>query len=246
MYYPSRYAGGNITKSRKRRRQTTYRKRNQRTAGEVGVEVKNFSSARAAVALARTSDGTGGEVDPATLNCLFCPTQGTASNNRLGRRIKMRSIQITGMIQVPNLIDQTSLNIAPVVFIALVLDRQTNATQLNSEDVYTNFAASADMCVCPVRTLARSTRFKVLKQWNLKLDQTQSTWDGTNIEIAGTHYKFELFYKFKSRHDSKVEFIANGGTVADIQDVSLHMIAFTSHASQGPLIEYVSRVRFVD
>ena len=66
------------------------------------------------------------------------PSQGDAYNQRDGSKITIKSILIQGSLYIPNQNDQTTCDFVPIVTIALVLDKQTNGSTLNSEDVYTN------------------------------------------------------------------------------------------------------------
>lgn len=214
---------------------------NIRTGGFVGQELKFFDSARTALALTAPTDAAGGEVDPATVNCLFAPTQGTGAQNRDGRRVQMRSIQITGEVSCAAQTDQTVLDVPPKILLALVLDKQTNATQLSSEDVFTNPSGAANLAASPLRDLERSTRFKVLKQWTIQLTAPQVGWDGTNLEQAGVTRSFSWY----GRVNIPVEFLGNAGNIADIQDNSVHMVGYCSTVALAPTVSYNCRIRFV-
>ncbi len=224
-----------------RRRKTGYYRaqRNMRTAGFMGAELKFFDSSRAAIALTAPTDATGGEVDPVTLNCLFAPTQGTGVQSRDGRRVVMKSLQIRGVVTVPNADVVTTGKIAPVFFIAIVMDKQTNAAQASSEDVFTNPGAAALLAASPLRDLERSTRFRVLKEWILTGD-TPTTVDGSTDQNG-----YSIPFGYYGKMSTKVEFVANGGSVADIQDISLHVMAYCSSTTFAPTITYNSRVRFM-
>lgn len=214
---------------------------NLRVAGFAGQELKFFDSVRASLAIPAPTDATAGEMDPATLNAIFCPVQGTGGSNRDGRRCTMTSVQITGLVNVPAQQGQTSADVNGTIFIALVMDKQTNASQLASEDVFSNPSGNASMAASPLRDLERSTRFNVLKVWTMDLPPQQAQHDGTNADLQGYQLRFEGFIKL----NTKVEFIANGGTVADTQDNSLHMIAFASTTASAPTLLYQARVRFI-
>ncbi len=213
----------------------------RRPSSFLGIETKFFDSSRAASALTAPTDAAGGEHDPTTLNTLFAPVQGTGAQNRDGRKVKMTSIEISGVVDVSSQVNQTATDVSGKVFIALVLDKQTNAAQLNSEDVFDNQSASVALAASPMRDLERSTRFRVLKKWEFVIAQPEMVFDGTNIEQMGYHKAFYL----KMGLGQTVEFIANGGTVADIQDNSLHMVAYCSNTSLAPRLNYNCRVNFI-
>ena len=137
----------------------------------------------------------------------------------------MKSIQISGIVNIAAQANQTAADAASLVFLALVLDKQTNGAQLNSEDVYHNQGADGVLAACPLRDMNRSTRFQVLKTWRMQFDQPNMSFDATNVEQGGAAKYFECYVKL----DQKVEFTASAGTVADISDNSLHMIGYTSN-----------------
>ncbi len=209
--------------------------------GFMGRELKFFDSSRAGRAITAPTDSTGGEADPTTLNCIFAPTQGTGEENRDGRRVLMKTIQINGQISCAAQTDVTATDNPPIIYIALVLDKQTNGAQLNSEDVFKNEAATADIAANPLRNLVFSTRFQVLAVRKLIVQNPNMAHDGTNIEQNGVQMQFNMF----KRLNTKVEFTANNGTVADIQDNSLHLITYATNIGLVPAITYQARTRFV-
>ncbi len=215
--------------------------RNRRTAGFLGIETKFFDSSRAGLALTATAAMTGMEADPTTLNTLFAPVRGTGPSDRDGRKTMMKSVQINGNVTTAPQSDQTVSETAPQITIVLVLDQQTNAAQLNSEDVWTNDSGSSGLCTSAMRDMERSTRFRILKRWSFKMPQTQVVFDGTNFEQYGVTRQFSGFVKL----NIPVEYVANGGTIADIQDNSLHLIACASGTDSTATIGYNCRIRFV-
>lgn len=214
---------------------------NLRTGGFLGQELKYFDTSLAASAMVAPTDAAGGEHDPATLLTLFCPTQGTGATNRDGRRAVMKSIQISGNLRSAPQINQAAIDLAGDYYVALVLDKQTNAAQMNSEDVFANPSASAVLAAAPLRDLERSTRFQVLKQWKGRFPQPVAVYDGTNIEVGG----WELPFTYYSKLNIGVEFVANGGTVADIQDNSLHLVAYCTNTGLAATVNYNCRIRYV-
>jgi len=205
-------------------------------------EYKNIDLYTAATAIVAPTDAAGGEVDP-TVNCLNANIQGAQQSNRIGSKIWLKSIQIKGLVNCAIQADQTANDVAPVVFIALVLDKQTNGAQLNSEDVFTNLSANALLAPMPMRDTLFLTRFKVLKTWKLHLDIPTSTYDGTNIEQGGTSKEFSCYMKL----NLPVWFKSSAGpSVSDISDNSLHMIAYCNSTAMAPTISYESRVSFLD
>jgi len=127
-------------------------------------------------------------------------------------------------------------------FVALVLDKQTNGAQLNSEDVFKNTIAAAATAANPVRNLLFANRFQVLKEWRGTLTPPAVSFDGTNMEVWGSSERIECFIPM----DLPVNF--NSGTtasVANVIDNSLHMIAFCNGTGLAANLHYNARIRFM-
>lgn len=192
-----------------------------------------------------TQSGTswaGGELDPTTVNTLFAPTQGDDITNRSGRRVQILSIKIRGTLIAPAQIDQTAADAGTKVRVVLVQDRQTNAAQLNAEDVMQGISSGV------VDTFQNPNffgRFQVWKDKTFLMQNPTITYDGTNLEQSGLIKQWKWNITFKK--PIVVHFNAtNGGTVADITDNSFHVIALTSNANLAVTGGYVARTVFAD
>jgi len=220
---------------------------NARTGGLLGVEVKFLDAPKTATALTAPTDATTGMHDPSSIvtGCLSAPAQGDGPTNRDGARIAIKSIYVNGMLTVAAQADQTGADHAGVVFIALVLDKQTNAAQMTSELCFTNQNAAAASASCPQRNMSYTKRFDVLKTKTIRLPMPTIAFDGTNIEQSGYHLPWKLKKRFPE--GLKVQFAASSTTadVANVIDNSLHIIAYTTNTSLAPNILYNSRMRFV-
>lgn len=210
----------------------------------VVTERKYFDSEVSAVALVSSATAWAGmEFDPTTLNTLFAPVTGDDFNNRSGRKVQVLGIKIKGHINIQAQSDQVAADNAALIRILLVQDQQTNAAQLNSEDVITSGAASAaiDMFQNP----AFFGRFRVLQDRFFSLQSPSITFDGTNIEQSGLVRPFKMNIRFTK--PVVVHFNAtNGGTVADIIDNSFHIIANSTSIQTAPTINYKCRTTFID
>jgi len=231
-----------------RRRRAAAAILNQRTAGFLGVEKKFFDSGvSTAVAIASSATMAGCEVDPtaipaATL-CLSAPGVADTEQGRDGRKIVIKSIQVTGDIRVP----AAELLGAPPsgckVLLALVLDTQTNAAQLNSEDVFVNPSTSTLTAATPLRNMLNGNRFKVLKSQVFDMDVTNvSHFAVDSFSHGGNCQTFNWFLPLN------ITVMFNGGTTAvvgNVIDNSLHLIASTDNVTPAPTITYNSRMRFI-
>lgn len=189
------------------------------------------------------SSWAGMELDPTTKNTLFSPTQGDDFNNRQGRKVQVLSLKLRGYINVPSQANQTATDAGQLIRIILVMDKQTNATQLNSEDVITSGGGTVALQM--FQNPAFFGRFRVLKDKSFALQNPNMSYDGTNIEQNGLIKEFKFTIKFKK--PVTIHFNStNGGTVADIVDNSFHLIANSNNTGLGATINYKCRTTFID
>lgn len=214
---------------------------NAQTAGFLGIETKFYDTALSASAIANAAAMTGGEYDPSATSMITTPAQGDSEQNRDGKRICIKNVQIKGCINKAALEDAVNPPGGDKVFLALVLDTQSNGAQCNSEDIFKNLSATTLMCVEPLRNLLYATRFQVLKSEMFDLDSIASSAEADNLHsTAGMIKTFEWFLPL---NNLVVNF--NAGTTADIANVidnSLHVIAFSVLGTAT--LSYNARIRF--
>lgn len=217
------------------------RRKNLTAALALGVEHKFLDTSRIGASITAPTDSTGGELDPGTVNCINAVAQGDGSSNRDGKEYIIDSVYIYGVVGMAAQADQTVPDLMPAYFIALVLDKQTNAAQLNSEDVFTNAGASANTAPTPMRNLNFAKRFKVLWTHSDQFPPMTISWDGTNIEQTGQQRLFKCFLR-----NLNIRVLTSGtsANVTDIVDNSLHVIGYTSTTSPALTISYNARIRF--
>lgn len=214
---------------------------NVRTGGFQGIELKFYDTSLIAAALVAPTDATGAEVDPSATIVLNSVIQADGEENRDGRQITMKKISVRGVITCPSQTNQTVPETSTVVYIALVLDKQTNKATINSEDVFKNEGGNSATAASPFRNLQNIKRFSILKTVTLILPQVQSVWDGTNFEQYGSTTPFEIHKDL----NLSVNYAGTTETVLNITDNSLHLIAFCNDVSMVPNISYNARLRFV-
>lgn len=233
--------------SRRRRRS-----RNARTGGFLGIETK-FRDLGYGGNIATSTTEAGGEADPATALCLNATAQGDTEQSRDGRVQSNVSLDIKGVVVLPPL-EADAIAAFPngfQVFVAVVKDRQTNGAQLNSEDVFVNPIADIQASASPMLNLQNERRFKVLWSKSFKLNYLAlSTDSATNATYgaAGVSAPFSCFLDLKGE---KTNYITGGttGVIANITDVSYHVIAFygasgAEAVAEPPTLVYNSRLRF--
>ncbi len=216
---------------------------NIRSAGFVGIERKFIDSGKVASVVTSGTTLAGREFDPAPENCLNATTQGTGPSQRLGTKISVLNCFINGVVELPTQTSVATAHKTPLVRVYLLLDKQTNAAQFNSEDVFTTAVADAAAATAPLRNLLFVDRFRILAERTLTLP-TQSVAfasDDAKFDIMGHEVPFKIFYKFKKPLICLYK--ASAGTIADIVDNSLHIIAISSTGTNAK-IAFNARVRF--
>lgn len=226
-----------------------------RTRGAaVTGEMKYFDTENAATAVAAVTNTwvAGTLVDPlTTINlgsaavanplCLFAPTVGAALNQRIGRKVKMLKVKITGMIYANPQAAQTAADPATKIRLLVVMDQQTNAGPMTSA-MLLNDASAANATINSFQNPNNFGRFRVLKDKSWIMQNPGMEQNGvTTFEQNGLKIPFKCNINFKTPVD--VHFNAtNGGTCADIIDNSLHIICGSDSALLVSALAYYTRV----
>lgn len=233
-----------VARARSRRARGLAR-RNLVSAGFLGIERKFYDTNLASTALVAPTDASGAEFDPSATSMISTPAVGDGEQNRDGKRINILSVEVTGSVAQNGLETQPSPPTGQKVYVALVLDTQSNAAQMNSEDCFKNTNAAAITAISPLRNLLFAQRFRVLKSQVLDLTPvTVSHFAVDSFSWGGTFKTFKWYLRFPK--GLPVNF--NAGTTASIANVidnSLHIIAYTNTTTGAPTIAYNARIRFV-
>lgn len=228
-----------------------------RTRGAaVTGEVKYFDCefAAGAVSAVTTTWVAGTLVDPlTTINlgaaavanplCLFCPTVGAGLNQRIGRMVKCLKVKIRGHISCAPQAAQAAADAPSMIRFILVLDKQSNAGAMTSAMLMRDASAAA-VTISSYQNPDNFGRFRVLKDKRFAITNLNLAGSPTANDVvqAGTIHAFKISCNLKGL---EVHFnAANGGTVADIIDHSLHFIVATNNAAYAPNLAYYSRVSF--
>lgn len=223
---------------RKRAGMRKMRSRNLRTAGLLGVEKKRFMSGAATATLPQ--DWPGGEVDPIAFNTLFAPQMGTQWDQRDGARVIVTDIAITGYVSGTRKSDQADANTSSPWRISLVLDTQTNGSQMSAEDCY---ADGLNFPSCGIRSPTHLPRFKVLKTWTGCCEWKYIQTDGANTGSQAASR--EWFSCYLKDINIPIEFDSTAGaiTVNNLLCNSLHLIGCSEEATTW--VTYDACIKFV-
>lgn len=215
-----------------------------RGVGNLGIEYKHLDCERSRIALAQSSGAANGRINPnaGCTGCLNAPGVGDSASQRDGRRITAISILVQGVVDLPGGSAAFPGSYSPEIFIALVLDKQTNGAQSPSESVFENIGANTVTAVVPFRNLTNTLRYEILAQKRITLNINSSWLGGTNPIWWGTSKAFKL----KSKRRFIMQF--SNGTDPDIVNVvdnSIFVVAWTSDNTLAPAITFGSRFTFV-
>lgn len=217
---------------------------NAATAGFLGIEKKFLDTSRADGAVGTAAACTGGEVDPAGSGCTGClsvPAQGDGEQNIDGKKYVIDSLIIKGYVRTGAETTEAPTE-SNKVFVAVVLDTQTNGAQMSSEDCFKNLLNTTAGLANVTKNLLSGNRFRILKS---------HVFDVTPVGIAGTvattaHYavrrEFDWYIPFKGGLPVRLNATGTDANVANCIDNSLHVIAFSTIADSA--LAYNARIRF--
>lgn len=221
-------------------------------------ESKYFESYKAATAISEAVTWAGSELDPVTSSgsqdTLFAPTIGTTAYSRVGRKVSLYKISMRGLISTTVLQDQADIVSSPAVRVIIYIDKQTNGLQAQGEDVMALWQPSTagtdtiESAFCSFQNPANFGRFQVLRDIIYRPRIVTSGTDGTGTTSQNvSQIPFKITIKFKKPLVIKFNEAQNiSGSVADIVDNSLHIIALKSGTAFASTLSYICRGYFKD
>lgn len=215
---------------------------NQRTGGYLGLELKFLDSFKLDGTVAASAGGAGGEQDPTLGTSLNNILEGSGEQDRIGRKVTLKSVDVKGVIRSTGLADAIDALTQASFFVAIVMDTQTNGATLNSENVFKNLAGDSHLAAQPQRQIEFLSRFKVLKVIKMRAPTPYAFSDGT---ATGSVSGYQIPFEMKVAMNQVVTYREALGGIGDIVDNSLHVIAYASSVAFTPMITYGARVRFL-
>lgn len=211
---------------------------NYRTGGYQGLELKYFDTTKSITTIG--ADWATSGFDPDTILCLSAPGQGDGANERIGRKITIHSVEVTGRVR---LIADDTVASPPSsgrnVRLILVVDKQTNQTALASGGLVISTFGSGQQ-EYGHRNLEHIKRFKVLADLWIQLDWTASNGISGSENYVGQSKVFHI----KRTMKMPVIFTDGDGDIASVSDNSIHMLAVTNGVVSELAADYVARIRF--
>lgn len=233
--------------AKKRRLQQRMRKKNVRTGGFLGMEMKFLDCAWNGVVInSGGSDAAAGELQPSSgcTNCISCPVQGTGEQERDGRKFTIKSIWISGAIDTTA--NQAADDVTNIdgVWLALVWDKQANAGTVTSEEVFVNPGTSGtNMMPQPLRNLQHSSRFSVVASQFIPAGGAWSMPDGTNT--ASLSPQMTTYVNLSWKGSVNVETKGTTANVNVVNNNAFHLIGYAGSTSFTPVFRGKSRMRFM-
>lgn len=232
-------AAGNYVR-RKKGSQRRLRAMNYSSRGFLGIEKKFLDTSIVQQAIPAPTNSAGAELDPATFLGLTVPAVGDTEINRDGKQIVGKYLEIKGVVDLDVQTAQSTIDPEVKVYVAAVLDTQTNGAQLNSEDVFTNPGAAVLTAASPLRNLLFGPRFKILKSECFTLNARTLSGVPATIIQGGEKKYFDWYIPLKNM---PVNFTNTTGVIANVMDNSVHIVAFSTLAICT--LSYNSRFRFI-
>lgn len=204
-------------------------------------EVANFTT----IQQNETAINVNANVDPPTTNCLNGVAEGDGPERRKGRQILIKSLQIKGVVQWETDFGSTLVNPTDHVYVAVILDTQTNDALMRSFDCFER--CPPHLSAIPFRRLESGNRFRILKSWTLdNMPRDSAAWvleeTIARAESAETRKLFEGFIPL----NIITHFDGNTDNCLEIDDNSIHVVAYSSTDLLTAKISYKSRIRFTD
>jgi len=225
---------------------------NPRSGGFMGIENKYLDAFQNSSTVDATTAAEGGEHQPGggVTGCLSAPAQGDGPQNRDGRKIMINAIFMTCAVKFSQPKDQADILDPPAIYMALVLDTQTNAATIVSENVFTNPSGVTHLNSKPLRNMENTTRYRILDQITLNASPVYAVNDQSGDYsgvVTSTSSQGTKIMPFTLSWRGAIPVTFNSGTTADVANVvdnSIHLIGYATTSDFTPNVAYISRVRF--
>ncbi len=208
------------------------RARKRRRVGACAVQEKKFhdfvySSDAISADWAELSHGGG--------NSLLLIAQGLTESTRVGRRICVHNINLSGEVTMASSVDVAHGR--NLVRVCLVQDRQCNGVAPAMLDI---FEVVTDG-IHSYRNLANAARFNILWSKTVVLN-AEISGDGTNIDTNAMSVPFSCVVKC----EIPIEYDSTAGALTELQSNNLFVVGVTGHAVPAVVFNTRGRIRFTD
>lgn len=174
-------------------------------------------------------------------------TQGSGVSDRIGDKIRVRSIVITGTVTMPTQSGKSVADVAPSVHLALVRKIHANGAVVDGAEVYANPLGSADGMTAPLRTKQYMQDYNVMHELTFAMPLPPLANDAAttgNIVQAGVHIPFKIVKTFPQ--GLVVKYKANTGAATDMETNQIDIIGAQSSSNHQLTISYNARTQYTD
>ena len=209
-------------------------RRNRRSTGLIGLELKYFDCVRASV----TSTILWASYNPSTgcTGSLSVPAQGDSASQRDGRKYKIHQLKLRGEVFKNSVESQMAPIQTEYIRIICYLDKQTNAAAATATDLMQTATIFSE------KNIENDSRFTFLMDKIITVNP-QAMSEGSANAFAGTgqalHWEFTKNFKTPILVNCGVGTTAN---VSAVVDKNIGVIAISSNGSV--YLSYESRIRF--
>lgn len=178
-----------------------------------------------------------------SITLLANPTLGSDFNNRIGRKIVLKSVYIRGFVRTePSLSNPAAFSQSQLVRMVILADLQPNGAAPALTDIFVEAHSASQL------NLNNRDRFKVYcdKQW--VLDPYLSVTTATQAQAFASN-QVKPVKKYKKLNLETIYGATSGGTIADINSGALYMVwlgnvASGTNTDANAVVS--TRVRYVD
>lgn len=194
----------------------------------------------------RAEGATQGRKPPDGFTTLCSVGVGSGRHQRIGRKITIRSIEITGVVRVTANDDYNPGVVEAVCFVSLVWLKRTNGFEIASESVYTNPGTgdSSILCCSPLLNLEFGHNYVEMSRVILTTSPRNAAFHSPGTSLNGADMAFRFVHK-----DLAIPVTFNGDSdqTSDIVDNSFQIYGWSSDGSaQEKELYYNSRFMYTD
>lgn len=231
--YRRRYGGGAKRRSTKLQRLTNDKSASKITAGSVA------SAAFTALSLANKFKGlinvekkhhdvelsTNAVSTTPQINLLTGIAQGDTNLTRTGNDILMKTLEMKFKIT-----QHASATRYTTVTGWLICDKRCDGTLPGYTDIFDDPTSTSDRVIA-MRNDDNLERFVVIKKWRWLLTES-----GREVSVTDEFVKLDIHCRYDG----------TGSTIADGKDNQLYLVLVSDEPANTPLVEVISRLRFID
>lgn len=218
------------------------RRRNVRSGGLLGKELKYLDTQSVLVASPVTAAISTSTQDPSATTVFNSIAQGDGKGDRDGRQCIVKSLEIRGKIEHVEFKAQDQAGIPVTGRIVIFQDKQTNAAMPTLTQLFIPPTPLSVHQPYALRNLEYQKRFKILKDVMFQVKPQASVNNAAITTVSTVFDKFKFHYTIPM--SMVTNFTGTDGTISTIVDNSLHMMIVADTASRLTCM-YQSRVRFI-